>query len=195
MKTTVLFLVLIITVSTLSFKNVAEIKSALTPGIYECGFCEFVIFTIYTYVTSSSTESQIATVVDEVCNYVPSGEEALCQSIINTYGPDIIEFIVEKEAPATICGFIGFCNSTTITEQMWNDYSSTNQIDSDECGICSWLKWGVKQRESRKTRELFLSEACDVSYHNEKCQKVVEKSKEKLLRKEDGVCAEYCINI
>ena len=81
MKTTLLFLFLIITVSTLSLNNVVDIKTALTPGIYECGFCEFVIFTIYTYVTSSSTESQIATVVDEVCNYVPSGEEALVKIV------------------------------------------------------------------------------------------------------------------
>jgi hypothetical protein len=34
--------------------------------------CEFIMFTIDTYITLNSTEQEISRVVSEICNYVPS---------------------------------------------------------------------------------------------------------------------------
>jgi len=79
------------------------------------------MYTIYTYLTQNSTESEVANVVAQICDYVPTNEEAFCKSIISTYGPEIIELIVQKETPDQICFQLGFCNSTQTSEtnELW----------------------------------------------------------------------------
>jgi hypothetical protein len=63
--------------SMVALENFAEVpRSALTARSYECGFCELVMYTIYTYLTQNSTESEVANVVAQICDYVPNNEEA-----------------------------------------------------------------------------------------------------------------------
>ncbi len=46
-------------------------------GAFECGFCEFIIFTAYSYITANTTESEIATIVAGICSYVPASYQEL----------------------------------------------------------------------------------------------------------------------
>jgi len=110
---------------------------------YECGFCELVMYTIYTYLTQNSTESEVANVVSQICDYVPTNEEAFCTSIISTYGPEIIELIVQKETPDEICIQLGFCNSTEIDSlsSLWSSFKQQTSSRNFECYVCSWMEF------------------------------------------------------
>lgn len=39
---------------------------------FDCDMCEFIMYTVDTYLTLNSTDEDIAKVVSEICNYVPS---------------------------------------------------------------------------------------------------------------------------
>lgn len=48
-----------------------DMPARLRATGFTCGFCEFVVFTIKTYLTENSTEQEIAKVVAEICTYIP----------------------------------------------------------------------------------------------------------------------------
>lgn len=50
---------------------------------FTCGFCEFLLFTIDTYLTEGSTEGEIAHVVDGICQYVPQEWTSTCTELID----------------------------------------------------------------------------------------------------------------
>jgi len=121
-------------------------RSVLSARSYECGFCELVMYTIYTYLTQNSTESEIANVVQQICAYVPTNEESFCKSIISTYGPEIVELIVQKETPDQICLQLGFCNATAShVSQLWSSFKGDFKISNFECNVCSWMKFVLTQ--------------------------------------------------
>lgn len=54
-------------------------------GAFECGFCEFIIFTAYSYITANTTESEIASIVAGICSYVPASYQQLVSLVLRVY--------------------------------------------------------------------------------------------------------------
>jgi len=112
---------------------------------FQCGFCEFIIFTIYGYLSENSTEKTIIQTVDSICDYVPASYASLCDSFIGSYGPEIIQLLIKKESPTTICTQIGICNSTSnalgsSSSSFYNQsFSTLEDTQKLECMICHLL--------------------------------------------------------
>ena len=47
--------------------------------------------------------------VESVCNYLPGDYKAQCDSLIETYGKEIIDAINKDIAPDNLCKYIGLC--------------------------------------------------------------------------------------
>jgi len=70
------------------------------------------MFSIEGYLSENSTEAEVQAVVEKICNYIPAQYTELCDELIATYAPDIVEFMLRHESPQKICDSIGLCNST-----------------------------------------------------------------------------------
>jgi hypothetical protein len=57
--------------------NEAERALPMNVRTFQCGFCEFIIFSIYGYLSENSTEKTIIQTVDGICNYIPANYENL----------------------------------------------------------------------------------------------------------------------
>ena len=62
--------------------------------------------------------------VESVCNYLPGDYKAQCDSLIETYGQQIIDAINKDIAPENLCAYIGACPKAVssmfdVTDQSW----------------------------------------------------------------------------
>jgi len=120
-----------------------------TADSFDCGFCEFIITLIYGFVAENSTESQIITVVDGICAYVPNSLSALCDSFIDEYGPTIIYLLLQRESPSFVCTILTLCNDTTVT--IFPD--NTNNTIAMQYPTCKWCEWISKTFLNRLVTE------------------------------------------
>jgi len=101
----------------------------------DCGICKFVVSQIDGYLAQNKTDQQILTTLDNDCKLlVNTAWITDCQNIVNTYGQELITYIVNTQTPDKACEEIGFCNKTTIA-------APTGAL---ECTLCEYI---VKQAE------------------------------------------------
>ena len=103
------------------------------PNTLEYTLCNLVMGEIGKLVNSSSTESQIIAIVDQVCNILPSALRPACTSVINQYGPEIVQLLINKVPFDQICAKIGLCPSAvTVTS------------NAAECAMCTFVAGEIK---------------------------------------------------
>jgi saposin len=76
----------------------------------ECTLCEYVVTEMETYLNENSTLTEIETFVEKICGMF-HGYETICQSLIKTYIPVIIEKLEADITPVEICTDIGICST------------------------------------------------------------------------------------
>jgi len=82
-------------------------------GDEECVICSWVVGQVEKYVQQNHTESEIMTFLVNDCTYlIKKSIIAECQSIVSTYGPDVINMVINDEDPQTVCDQVHLCNST-----------------------------------------------------------------------------------
>ena len=79
----------------------------------ECAACEYLMSLVESVLGNNATEQEIVQFVDKVCTLFPSALRAPCEAIIETYGPQLIDFLLAREDPATFCGQVGLCKSSS----------------------------------------------------------------------------------
>ncbi|KAJ6236840.1 saposin-related [Anaeramoeba flamelloides] len=77
----------------------------------ECTACEAIMSFVEKWLAEDKTLGEIETLLEKVCPLLPSSFESLCDSIIEQYVPQIIQFLEQEEPPAKICGLIGLCSA------------------------------------------------------------------------------------
>ena len=56
---------------------------------------------------------EITQALEEVCTLMPSSIKAQCVTVINTYGPYVIELMAQEMKPDEICKAIGLCKTAS----------------------------------------------------------------------------------
>jgi len=74
-----------------------------------CSLCEFVIQTVESYISSNATEQEILKVLETACTLLPAPYGTQCTSIVEKKGPQIIEWIINKENPQALCQLLTLC--------------------------------------------------------------------------------------
>ena len=63
-----------------------------------------------TLLKNNATEAQIIKSLEMVCNLAPSSLKAECSALIEQYGPNIIELLIQFGGdPKKVCGAIKLC--------------------------------------------------------------------------------------
>nr|XP_006811583.1 PREDICTED: prosaposin-like [Saccoglossus kowalevskii] len=80
----------------------------------QCIVCEFAMQEIDKLITQNSSASEIISVVDKVCEILPSTIRGECKSFVDEYGPAIIQLLVQEVSPDKICSMLKLCMAVTL---------------------------------------------------------------------------------
>ncbi|KAK5584577.1 hypothetical protein RB653_006190 [Dictyostelium firmibasis] len=98
--------------------------SVVSAQTKECEFCDFIVGCAEKYIERN--ESVTVTELEKVCKY--AGEyQATCDSLISTYGNELIQLLVNKEPASVICSQVKACTS-----------EEKKKLGTVECTICTF---------------------------------------------------------
>eukprot|EP00003_Mantamonas_plastica_P025549 TRINITY_DN5029_c0_g2_i2.p2 TRINITY_DN5029_c0_g2~~TRINITY_DN5029_c0_g2_i2.p2 ORF type:complete len:471 (-),score=146.41 TRINITY_DN5029_c0_g2_i2:236-1648(-) len=185
--------------ATVDMKTVtpAPLVKDVKSGAY-CAICEFIMDKLETLISNNSTEQEIIAAVEKVCGFLPKTIRSECDSLVETYGQQIINMLLQKENPQTICTQLGLCKSTAVVEQVQN---------GELCVLCEFVMSkleGLLQNNASETKILnalekvcsylpkSLSGECDAfiqQYGPQIFQLIVQKEPPKTICTQLGICS------
>ena len=78
-------------------------------SILECDACTYLVETTESYLNSNSTINEIETELGLICQHFSFNQT--CQTVVDNYLPEVIQELINKETPQTVCENIGFCSN------------------------------------------------------------------------------------
>ncbi|KAG7213045.1 hypothetical protein KM043_002376 [Ampulex compressa] len=110
----------------------------LEASIAECALCQMVISTLDKILKNPKVESDIEKAVFTVCDYVPASKHDKCESMIEVYGPSIINIITEHADSRKVCSAIALCSSDDyVAMSITGSRAKQLRIANGEVGSCS----------------------------------------------------------
>eukprot|EP01127_Copromyxa_protea_P020179 TRINITY_DN66_c0_g1_i10.p1 TRINITY_DN66_c0_g1~~TRINITY_DN66_c0_g1_i10.p1 ORF type:complete len:203 (+),score=48.54 TRINITY_DN66_c0_g1_i10:615-1223(+) len=110
---------------------VASASAAQAPTDTTCTFCEFVVQTVEGFVLNNKTETEILTWLNNVCPLLPSPYSLLCSQELSQYGPEIIQWIADKENPEVVCTQLHLCTTSKAVVEVF-----VGAPQQSSCSIC-----------------------------------------------------------
>jgi len=109
----------------------SKVAKPEAPANLECALCELVMSELEKFVSDNSTETEIIDALEKVCSYLPTSVQSACDDLIAMYGPEILQLLVNKEPPATICTQITLCKSSKVAKP--------EAPATVECALCEFV--------------------------------------------------------
>jgi hypothetical protein len=78
-------------------------------GGMRCDVCDLSVIAIEDYLDSNHTLTELEQSLDLLCSKTPLS--TTCTNLVNSYLPQIIAYLKQKENPQTICNQLGFCST------------------------------------------------------------------------------------
>lgn len=76
----------------------------------KCVICQYVAGKVYGFLSQPATEEQVAKALVNVCKILPTGTARIaCESLLDSWGADLVAYIVAKEQPDVICKQLRAC--------------------------------------------------------------------------------------
>lgn len=94
------------------------IDTVVVTGSELCGVCETLIGYLDAILEQNATVKEIEAAVEKVCNFLPDPYKNECDTIVETYGPLIVQLISQFADPNEVCTAVGLCGNTTKVVQM-----------------------------------------------------------------------------
>jgi len=88
---------------------VGTVSAGSRNGGSNCALCTVAMALIEQ--TALVNALPVLSVIRELCAFLPFPYDYTCQTVIDSYGPQLIELLEAKETPDVICNTIEWCNS------------------------------------------------------------------------------------
>ena len=146
---------------------------------FGCDMCTKIIGYVESLLKDQTVESEIASLVDQLCTTFSSPYSELCKTVIDTYLPLILQWLEEGLEALDICTKIGLCTTTKQSLRI------PVKEDNTACETCEkWFQWS-QQKLSEITVEglwKFISEDCpDIPYLQYFCAIINEQNIETIV--------------
>lgn len=139
----------------------SPVRSSPAPNDFKCAACEYIASLAEQFISSNRTEQEIVSFVEKVCKFLPGSLQAECDQIIESYGPAIIDFLINKEDPKTLCSQIGLCARASVAAPVKKVSSSPNDF---KCAACEYIAHLAEEfvAENRTEAEIiaFVDKVC-----------------------------------
>lgn len=83
--------------------------SSYGSGGVRCDVCDLSVIAIEDYLDSNHTLTELEQSLDSLCSKTPLS--TICTNLVNSYLPQIVAYLEQKENPQTICNQLGFCST------------------------------------------------------------------------------------
>jgi len=90
-------------------KAVKSLKDKRNVEQGACQICQLVVTYVENLLQQNNTVQEIEQKVDAMCALLPSPINNLCTSIVNSYLPQLIQWLVNKEDPQAFCSSVDLC--------------------------------------------------------------------------------------
>lgn len=133
-------------------------------GNVECELCKYAITELDNYLSSNATDEKILAELEKVCDILPSGDQPACKAFIDSEGPALIQYLVSKLDPTTVCGEIHACTNSTkaALKKMVLNFRRAIPVKSapnDECATCKAVVTALDaELESNQTQQAIINE-------------------------------------
>jgi len=119
--------------------SVVQTKAKADP--IPCYLCKYVVQVLEAFITSNSTEAEILAFAENICKVLPTQYRPICLSLVDVYIPQVIQELINKEDPATVCTAISLCSSGLALERLTEAFSSRKKLQADpqNCQLCQFL--------------------------------------------------------
>ena len=88
-------------------------QQAMKAKSVGCDICTFIVTEVDNVLIQAETEQAAIDLIEQICAQLDAafpGATAACNSLVETYLPQIIEGLVNNQlSPASVCGGIGLC--------------------------------------------------------------------------------------
>jgi len=74
-----------------------------------CAICETLASLLENFLASPGTETEIEKELGQLCAQLPSPFDAECNNIVTAYLPELVQWIIKNENPATLCSQLELC--------------------------------------------------------------------------------------
>ncbi|KYQ89751.1 saposin B domain-containing protein [Tieghemostelium lacteum] len=123
----------------------------------ECELCGFVVSYVEGYVSNNASEATIIQEAEKICTFVPGDLQSTCDTLVQSYLPEIISFLSNKVSSSVICQKIGMCSNKTATKTVGG---------AVECSLCEFLVSTIEKYLSGNATETqiiqFLDNDCKI---------------------------------
>jgi len=125
-----------------------------------CIICETVLTELKNIIDSNATEEQIAEKLEQICTYLPTAIQAACKDFVGMYGPAVVDLIIQKVDPDTVCKTIGLCSKAALAAVP----VKADSVNGDYCGICetvvAYIDSTITQNATEAEIKAELEKAC-----------------------------------
>ena len=91
------------------FIEIPAVKKGLKA--LPCSLCQYVVNYLDVIVKSNATETDFEKALDQACDILPGKSlQGECETLVNLYGPAMINYLVSHADPKTVCQAIGICD-------------------------------------------------------------------------------------
>jgi len=159
---------------TVTLDRISQMDS-VKDGSRKCVMCEFVITTLDSRLKDNATEEEIKEEVEHICSYLPQTVRGKCQTFVETYGEEIIQYLSQEIDPVDICGRLGLCQpqQQTTTEAIRN-------LKMSRCELCmlvtDYLSTLLEEEDSDKKIDELANKTCAIvpKSYREECTSMIE---------------------
>jgi len=99
------------------------------PQGLECDICTYVVTQVDTYLENNNTIEEIEQFLDNDCQ-IFGPFSSTCITLVNTYLPDIVNYLEQDYPPSVVCQLIGLCGSSTTSSSAPTPASSSSSPSS-----------------------------------------------------------------
>uniref|UniRef100_A0A4X2KXG0 Prosaposin n=1 Tax=Vombatus ursinus TaxID=29139 RepID=A0A4X2KXG0_VOMUR len=87
-------------------KNLVQMKAGPT-----CELCQYVIKEIIKLLEGNKTKEDMIHAVEKVCSVIPKSMAEECRDLIESYGPAIVDLLLDETSPHLICSLLKLCQN------------------------------------------------------------------------------------
>jgi len=141
----------------------------------DCDICQTLVQAIEGWMEQNQTETQIEADLDTVCKYMTIWD-SVCETMVNTGVPQIVQWIETNEDPNVVCSQIGICAAKKLNRPVFN-MPKVHKPQDVNCDMCTyavgavedWLESNATEQEIEQNLEQF----CALFPDQQDCDNVV----------------------
>ncbi|KAL2079585.1 hypothetical protein ACEWY4_025329 [Coilia grayii] len=118
----------------------------------KCKFCVYLLELVESLLPVERTEAAVAHLLESVCNMIPPAYKHQCEAFIEMYSKKLIEMLLGKSSPHTICTLLHLCKdmeAPAFGSYMsgyacaMTSYKCRNLLTAVECGAVEFCQKNV----------------------------------------------------